>query len=65
MSTELREATSLGAAICAKCSQESTSPGKLNPGLISLNERVIKKPNISGALFRKYVERFVFQCQSR
>jgi len=64
MSTELKEATSLGAAICARCAQESTSPGKLDPGLVSLNEKTIRRPGIDGKLFRKYVESFVLQCRS-
>jgi len=63
MSTELKEATSLGAAICAKCAYESISPSQLDPGLININERVIRKPDINRNLIDRYIESFVSYCK--
>lgn len=63
--TEIREATSLGAAICAKCAFDRKDPRRLDPELIEIKKsRVPKIPGI-GKELKSYVASFERHCSSR
>ncbi len=61
-STNIEEATSYGAAICAKCCAEGISPDQLEKGSVKIEKHRIPAPSLNLQAFSDYMEKFVDLC---
>jgi len=61
-STDIKQATSLGAAICGKCAYEKINPFQIDRTLVDINEKPIRKLDIDRKLFNRYMDKFLRHC---
>jgi len=61
-STDVKQATSLGAGICAKCAYEGISPEELSQDLVDTDEILIDKIELDQNLTEKYITKFKDYC---
>jgi len=62
--SRLKEGTSLGAAICAKCGLEHTDPTRIEKSIIRMDKEEIKKLAVDEAQMKRYVDKFIAICDS-